>query len=744
MVSASQAAGPSAAAVTLKIQIKGKQKASGKVLFDLVCSHLNLIEGDYFGLEFQNHRKMMVWLDHIKPITKQLHRPKRTTLRFSVKFFPPDHAQLLEDLTRYLFALQIKQDLCCGRLTCNGTSAALMVSHIIQSEIGDFDESHCRSHLLNNNYIPDQMPLIDKIMEFHSKHIGQSPSESDFQLLEVARKLEMYGIQLHPAKDREGTKLSLAVAHTGVLVFQTHTRINAFNWSKIRKLSFKRKRFLIKLRPDLNSSCQDTLEFLMASRDCCKVFWKICVEYHAFFRLFEEPKPKPKPVFFTRGSYFRFSGRTQKQMIDYVRESEFKKIPFERKHSRVRYNSQVQHNSRLSPLPSPRHHEVPSESGVPEDKLSSSPRRHWKESVLVTADNPTASHTSGMSPAHQRKGHEDRKGSVSKTEESRGSTRQTSPEHLSQGPAYCAAKGSSSAISDVDSELNMGRDQVSRTNHSYEDEGILCRGSGAQREHFLGKLQYRESPSSSRASVNINHKPYLSLTQSHQRFDLSPGYSTVGEIRGHNKERQSSSPFPGQHTIGSRSTITNPANKPTHQTPSLSHTEQNGYTSPLFNDARCSPHPSQSPRLHNLQKVHHTSCTDPHQGASPQGPESRQVMSRAERMAALERRMRANGLSAPGRSRAGKKRLGQVGVIHVGAVQMSEGSTTSGSESSDAEGEDRDNCSSPLMYSSTMEASSPIPRNKFSFGSLQLDEEAEEEDECHNFSDEEGGQIFSC
>uniref|UniRef100_A0AAX7TWV5 FERM, ARHGEF and pleckstrin domain-containing protein 1 n=1 Tax=Astatotilapia calliptera TaxID=8154 RepID=A0AAX7TWV5_ASTCA len=292
------------------------QKASGKVLFDLVCSHMNLIEGDYFGLEFQNQQKMMV-------------RPKHTILRFSVKFFPPDHAQLLEELTRYLFALQIKQDLFCGRLTCNDTSAALMVSYIIQSEIGDFEESQCRSHLLNNNYIPDQMPLIDKIMEFHSKNIGQTPAESDCHLLEVARRLEMYGIRLHPAKDREGTKLSLTVAHTGVLVFQGHTKINAFNWSKVRKLSFKRKRFLIKLRPDLNSSYQDTLEFLMPSRDCCKVFWKICVEYHAFFRLFEEPKPKPKPVLFSRGSSFRFSGRTQKQVIEYVKESEFKKIPFE-------------------------------------------------------------------------------------------------------------------------------------------------------------------------------------------------------------------------------------------------------------------------------------------------------------------------------------------------------------------------------------------------------------------------------
>uniref|UniRef100_A0AAR2IRE8 FERM, ARHGEF and pleckstrin domain-containing protein 1 n=1 Tax=Pygocentrus nattereri TaxID=42514 RepID=A0AAR2IRE8_PYGNA len=281
-----------------------------KVLFEMVCAHLNLVEGDYFGLEFQDQR------------------PKHTVLRFVVKFFPPDHAQLMEELTRYLFALQIRQDLASGRLTCTDSSAALLVSHIIQSEVGDFEEAQCRQHLLNNNYIPDQMALMDKIMEFHHKHVGQTPAESDYQLLEVARRLEMYGIRLHPAKDREGTKLSLAVAHTGVLVFQGHTRINAFNWSKIRKLSFKRKRFLIKLRPDLNSAYQDTLEFVMASRDCCKVFWKICVEYHAFFRLFEEPKPKPKPVLFSRGSSFRFSGRTQKQVIDYVKDTEFKKLPF--------------------------------------------------------------------------------------------------------------------------------------------------------------------------------------------------------------------------------------------------------------------------------------------------------------------------------------------------------------------------------------------------------------------------------
>ncbi|XP_073520274.1 FERM, ARHGEF and pleckstrin domain-containing protein 1 isoform X2 [Phyllobates terribilis] len=315
--------------------IEAPLRAPGKALLDAVCSHLNLVEGDYFGLEFQDHRKMMVWLDLLKPTIKQIRRPKNTVLKFVVKFFPPDHTQLQEELTRYLFALQVKQDLAQGKLTCNESSAALLISHIVQSEIGDFDEAVDREHLSKNTYMPQQEALEEKITEYHRNHFGQTPAESDFQLLEVARRLEMYGMRLHPAKDREGTKINLAVANTGILVFQGHTKINAFNWAKVRKLSFKRKRFLIKLRPDANSSYQDTLEFMMASRDFCKSFWKICVEYHAFFRLFEEPKPKPKPVLFSRGSSFRFSGRTQKQVLDYVKEGGHKKVQFERKHSKL-------------------------------------------------------------------------------------------------------------------------------------------------------------------------------------------------------------------------------------------------------------------------------------------------------------------------------------------------------------------------------------------------------------------------
>uniref|UniRef100_A0AAQ4QZ96 FERM, ARHGEF and pleckstrin domain-containing protein 2 n=1 Tax=Gasterosteus aculeatus aculeatus TaxID=481459 RepID=A0AAQ4QZ96_GASAC len=230
-----------------------------------------------------------------------------------------------------LHTVAMKRDLMESRLICTENTGALLASHLVQSEIGDYDDAADRDFLKSTQLLPYQEKVQERIMELHRRHLGQTPAESDFQILEIARKLEMYGVRFHPAADREGSKINLAVAHMGLQVFQGNTKINTFNWSKIRKLSFKRKRFLIKLYPEVHGPHQDTLEFLMASRDQCKIFWKICVEYHSFFRMFDQPQPKSKAILFTRGSSFRYSGRTQKQLVDYVRESGAKRTPYQRR-----------------------------------------------------------------------------------------------------------------------------------------------------------------------------------------------------------------------------------------------------------------------------------------------------------------------------------------------------------------------------------------------------------------------------
>ncbi|XP_010165499.2 FERM domain-containing protein 7, partial [Antrostomus carolinensis] len=314
------------------------QKSCGKGLFNLTCSHLNLVEKEYFGLEFRSQAGNHVWLEPLKPITKQVKNPKEVLFKFMVKFFPVDPGHLREELTRYLFTLQIKKDLALGRLPCSDKSAALLVSHLLQSELGDFHEETDQQHLATHRYLPNQEYLDNKIMHYHRRHSGKTPAESDVQLLDVARKLEMYGIRPHPASDGEGTQINLAVTHMGVLVLRGNTKINTFNWSKIRKLSFKRKHFLIKLHANISALCKDTLEFTMASRDACKAFWKTCVEYHAFFRLSEEPKSKPKALLCSKGSSFRYSGRTQRQLLEHGRKAKMKSLPFERKHYTSRYD----------------------------------------------------------------------------------------------------------------------------------------------------------------------------------------------------------------------------------------------------------------------------------------------------------------------------------------------------------------------------------------------------------------------
>ncbi|CAF90550.1 unnamed protein product [Tetraodon nigroviridis] len=271
-------------------------KALGQSLLSEVFFRGNLIESDYFGLEFQNI--LMNWVCKEAFVFTHTHTHTCTFIfeKTCMDKIATSSSHSSALFHRYLFSLQMKRDLMEGRLICTENTGALLVSHLVQAEMGDYDDVADRDFLRMHKFLPYQEKVQERIMELHCRHQGQTPAESDFQILEIARKLEMYGVRFHPAADREGTKINLSVSHMGLQVFQGHTKINTFNWSKIRKLSFKRKWFLIKLHPEVHGPHQDTLEFLMASRDQCKIFWKICVEYHSFFRLFDQPQPKTKAI----------------------------------------------------------------------------------------------------------------------------------------------------------------------------------------------------------------------------------------------------------------------------------------------------------------------------------------------------------------------------------------------------------------------------------------------------------------
>ncbi|XP_043362112.1 protein 4.1 isoform X40 [Dermochelys coriacea] len=287
--------------------------AKGQDLLRKVCEHLNLLEEDYFGLAIWDSPTSKTWLDSAKEIKKQVHGgPWNFT--FNVKFYPPDPAQLTEDITRYYLCLQLRHDIVTGRLPCSFATLALLSSYTVQSELGDYDpELHSADYVSEFKLAPNQTKeLEEKVMELHKTYRSMTPAQADLEFLENAKKLSMYGVDLHQAKDLEGVDIILGVCSSGLLVYKDKLRINRFPWPKVLKISYKRSSFFIKIRPGEHEQYESTIGFKLPSYRAAKKLWKVCVEHHTFFRL-TSPEALPKSRFLALGSKFRYSGRTQAQ-----------------------------------------------------------------------------------------------------------------------------------------------------------------------------------------------------------------------------------------------------------------------------------------------------------------------------------------------------------------------------------------------------------------------------------------------
>ncbi|KAM6043736.1 protein 4.1 isoform 12-T16 [Theristicus caerulescens] len=287
--------------------------AKGQDLLKKVCDHLNLLEEDYFGLAIWDTPTSRTWLDPAKEIKKQVHGGP-WDFTFNVKFYPPDPAQLTEDITRYYLCLQLRQDIITGRLPCSFATLALLGSYTVQSELGDYDpDLHSPDYISEFKLAPNQTKeLEEKVMELHKTYRSMTPAQADLEFLENAKKLSMYGVDLHQAKDLEGVDITLGVCSSGLLVYKDKLRINRFPWPKVLKISYKRSSFFIKIRPGEQEQYESTIGFKLPSYRAAKKLWKVCVEHHTFFRL-TSTEAIPKSRFLALGSKFRYSGRTQAQ-----------------------------------------------------------------------------------------------------------------------------------------------------------------------------------------------------------------------------------------------------------------------------------------------------------------------------------------------------------------------------------------------------------------------------------------------
>ncbi|KAK3925349.1 FERM domain-containing protein 5 [Frankliniella fusca] len=297
----------------------------GKDLLDQVCQQLNLVEKDYFGLRYVDLNKQRHWLDLNKTIVKQVKYVDPLLFSFRVKFYPPDPFRLKEEITRYQVYLQLRRDLLHGRLYCTSNEAALLAAYVVQADLGDFNPGeHEGNYVQDLRLLLKQTPQIEeKIIELHQTHLhGQSPQEVETNFLRRACVLDTYGVDPHPVKDHRGNQLYLGINHMGILTFQGSRKTHHFRWPEVHKINYEGKMFIVHLtyNEDPRTKKKQTVGFKCPTGAACRHVWRCAIEQMLFFTL---PSGSVVPVvsggsFFSFGTKFKYTGRTERELLEEV------------------------------------------------------------------------------------------------------------------------------------------------------------------------------------------------------------------------------------------------------------------------------------------------------------------------------------------------------------------------------------------------------------------------------------------
>lgn len=539
-----------------------QNNSNGQALMDVVFRHLNLLETAYFGLRFLDPNGQTHWLDPTKKLNKQIKGPDPYTFYFGVKFYAADPCKLLEEITRYQFFLQLKQDVLQGRLLVPFDLTAELCAYILQSELGDYDpRRHSTGYVSEFRFLPNQsLELEMRIAELHQTLVGQLPSQAELNYLDKVKWLENYGVDLHPVLGEDHVEYFLGLTPGGIVVLRNKNTVGNYYWPRITKIYFKGRYFMLRVTDKNNDEC--TYGFETPSKSACKHLWKCCIEHHSFFRLVQVPPTSPD--IFALGSRFRYSGRTEKQAVRDAQMKLRQPPSFSRRPSRrFSRRSQVAKDSAFSePLRQTNHQEIKHISlPLPVDNFEGNYNSTLNSSNVKKFDSPRSTRSAPWSQPHS-KGLYNSSAPASPRSVRSARYRSSSVDSQSSNDSRnCKKRKHRSRTSDNESE-HSNRSSRSRRKHRRRKSRSNKKDCGSDHEHNKysesrsrsksesyyelvdSGLQWQEVQRNAAANDNnpnsIQKATVVSSRRNNENKSNPPNYNSTGRRNRHRKHRSRS------------------------------------------------------------------------------------------------------------------------------------------------------------------------------------------------------------
>ncbi|XP_063041584.1 E3 ubiquitin-protein ligase MYLIP-A-like [Engraulis encrasicolus] len=264
------------------MEVEVDSKANGEDCLNKVCRTLGIIEVDYFGLQFTGSKGENLWLNLRNRICQQMDHLTPCRLRLRVKFFVEPHL-LLQEQTRHLFFLHVKEDLHRGHLRMCSERAEELSALLAQAQFGNYNQNTAKywySELTGHEPCPD---TVNSIIARHQALAGMSAASVEYQSLQLVASLEHYGVEWHWARDAEGRRLAIGVGPDGITICKDDfSLVNRVLYPLIQIATQSGKSVYLTVTKETSDSI--VLLFKLISSRAASGLYRAITETHAFYR----------------------------------------------------------------------------------------------------------------------------------------------------------------------------------------------------------------------------------------------------------------------------------------------------------------------------------------------------------------------------------------------------------------------------------------------------------------------------